>query len=96
MVHLLKERLARLVALLVVANSSELLDGEVIEARGDLLHVHLVVALYREGSRLRCGSHRPCCGPGRPGCGAHQARGPIGGCSRALLGALCCPLGAER
>lgn len=57
-VHLLEERLAPLVALLVVANQPQLLD------------VHLVVAGYWEGSRLRRRPHRSCrstCrGAGRP------------------------------
>ncbi len=84
-VHLLEERLAPLVALLVVANQPEFLDVEVVEAPGGLLDVRLVVAGFREGSRLRRGPHRSrrstCRGAGRLGRSAHQARGRI--CSRA-------------
>src|SRR5215207_6610303 len=52
-IHLLEERVALLVALLVIANLLQLLHGKVVQASRDLLHVHLVVAGYREGGRLR-------------------------------------------
>src|SRR5215217_4282774 len=52
-IHLLEERVALLVALLVIANLLQLLHGKVVQASRDLLHVHLVVAGYRENGRLR-------------------------------------------
>src|SRR5215212_1208831 len=70
-VHLFEERLAPLVELLVVAHQLQLLHRKVVEALGDLLHIHLVVALYGEGHRLG----RPLGSRGRGICGVPRSVG---------------------
>src|SRR5215203_3004403 len=52
LLHLFAEGPTVLVVLLVLPNPLQLVDGEAVEALGDLAYVHLVVALYREGGRL--------------------------------------------
>src|SRR4029450_6443885 len=52
LLHLFAEGPTVLVVLLVLPNALQLVDGEAVEALGDLAYVHLVVALYREGGRL--------------------------------------------
>ena len=49
----LHQGLAVLLCPLVVPESPDLLGGESVYSLGDLLHVHLVVAGYREGGLLR-------------------------------------------
>src|SRR5215212_960486 len=98
-IHLLKERLAPLVALLVIAHQLQLLYRETVEALGDLIHVHIVVALYREYGRLRRplsaldGGTRS--GADRPGRGAQQVRGRLREGAQPLPGAPCGLLGAR-
>src|SRR5215212_6475985 len=98
-IHLLKERLALLVALLVIAHQLQLIYRETVEALGDLIHVHIVVALYREYGRLRRplsaldGGTRS--GADRPGRGAQQARGRLREGAQPLPGAPCGLLGAR-
>src|SRR5829696_5054447 len=98
-IHLLEERLAPLVALLVIAHQLQLLYRETVEALGDLIYVHIVVALYREYGRLRRllgaldgGTHS---GADRPGRGAQQARGRLREGAHPLPGAPCGLLGAR-
>src|SRR5215212_11738209 len=86
-IHLLKERLAPLVALLVIAHQLQLLYRETVEALGDLIHVHIVVALYREYGRLRrllgaldggthSGADRPVAVPNKPVVVSERVRTP--------------------
>jgi hypothetical protein len=53
-IHPLQQRLAPLASLLVVANHLQLLHRKPLQAPQDLIHVHLVVALYREGRGFGC------------------------------------------
>ena len=50
-IHLFEERRALLAPLLVIANQLQLVHGEVVEALGDLIDVHLVV---RQNRRIWC------------------------------------------
>src|ERR687894_565578 len=92
-IHLLEERLAPLVALLVIAHQLQLLYRETLEALGDLIHVHIVVALYGEYARL-CrplgaldgGTRGGACRPGR---GTQQACGRLREGAHPLLDAPC-------
>src|SRR5215218_1927125 len=94
-IQLLEERLALLIELLVIAHQLQLLHGEIVEAFGDLLHVHLVVALYRKHNRLSRLLGSLGRGAYRPGRGAQQPRGRLSEGAHARLGALGGLLGAR-
>src|SRR5688500_3612930 len=88
-VYLRDEGCPVLVAPLVVAYPPELRFGEAVQPRGDLLYVHLVVAVDR---RLPCDAF--CGGPRHARYGAHHVVGDLGNSARPLLGTSCGPLGA--
>src|SRR5919202_5332644 len=87
-VHLREERIAILVALLVIPHQPKLFDGEVAQVFGGLLDVHVVVAGDGEDGRLRSRARRvhggPRRGAGCPGHGTYQAGGRLGEGARAL------------
>jgi hypothetical protein len=92
-IQLLEERLALFVELLVIANQLQLLYGKVAQAFGDLLDVHLVVALYGEGSRLRRPLGALDRGPYGAGRGSNHASHCLPGRPRSFLDVLGGPLG---
>src|SRR5215211_4048135 len=81
--------------LLVIAHQLKLLHGETLEASRDLIHVQLVVVLYRKHNRLSRLLGALGRGAYRPGRGAQQSRGRLREGAHARLGALGGLLGAR-
>src|SRR5215217_9249738 len=94
-IHLFEKRLAPLVEFLVILLQRYFLHRESLEAFGDLIHVHLVVAFYRKHGRLRRPLGALDRGANRPRRGAQQPRGRIAQGAHARLSALGGLLGAR-